>query len=557
MLKLFNNLYYYKLLDSTSCSEWISPQESELIRRELNVAVDRYDMLQESYEEELESCNQESEDSILNEIESSTKYFRRQVKLVDTIFCLQIYSKKINPKINKKDQLTLFNKLIKSINSPGNKLTKTENKLLKQVKQWQTKTNELSYSSNTTEHKYTDLFDNVTEDAYRYVNDANKLHKHAPETINNTYFIPEKFCFHGLYFYPQKPVAVLKGCSIDSKKCQMREASSRLEQLMYYISRHLGLEHLFTKSGTIYLSTRTKTYSGSIQPFIDGINFLNALEKKCYNPLSTYSFTDAITASVIMGMYDLHCGNVILKVDEDNTKYITFFDNARSLPHSNGVFINSEGKLSPSYKNFLFIIKDSFTIIHESQRDRISFHIQNARSAYDYIEAELEEEKQEFDYPDNWINTSQIIEAMKIRVDALEKYYKKACSFIDLLFLVDPHFKYFISLIFANHYFNQDIKSVPSNAEEMSSLFCSMLNILWNIDLFHQVCVNFTISPVQVKNICNTTDTWQEWIARLAKYFDTKPILHTNVIAKEIKSMENLLYSIANKDFKDPERKTK
>lgn len=247
------------------------------------------------------------------------------------------------------------------------------------------------------------------------------------------------------------------------------QAAGVMEKLMWDIAVRMGVEkdytptieaklrtkkelkggkeeaRIWTKEGDLkVVKGAQKARQGGIQLAQPGTIFWKHLEKvenEDANPLSRNEITRALMTALKMGMFDAHGGNMIIN-DKGEIKY---FDNTRSLPHSNEV-IEWQGGLTSAFRSSLLELDDSYEELTTKEREALKQDIEEFQAQLPALEQFLRSSQTEGQLkklPPGWFNVDDALSALKERVDRLAAAVSSANNLSDLVFAVNPSFKFF------------------------------------------------------------------------------------------------------------------
>lgn len=238
-------------------------------------------------------------------------------------------------------------------------------------------------------------------------------------------------------------------------------AGAIMEKLLWDIALLLGVEDNFTATKISSIQTaKGRSIKGGIQAEqANGktlANYVEFLENKreeegaIGKKKEMIAKQEVILATVIQyafGMFDAHLNNILL--DEKSGK-LKFFDNTRSMPHTNGV-IQNDSYLLPAFRSGLFALDASYEPLTKVEREQMQEAIEKIRSRIKDVENFLSnplEQKQLQRLPPGWWNSEQSLAAFKERVNSLSWAIKNdtALNLRDIIFLADPDVKFFAAL---------------------------------------------------------------------------------------------------------------
>ena len=159
----------------------------------------------------------------------------------------------------------------------------------------------------------------------------------------------------------------------------------------------------------------------------------------------------ATLVTLIFGMFDAHARNIMVNKKGN----FRFFDNAQSLPHSNGVILWGDN-LRSSYRSGLLALPQSYQNLNESERTLIKTELVNAKFHMEKLKVYLSHPTTKSRLrllPPCCFDSELVIDAMAQRIDNMEKSLSEealktsgALCLRDLVFAAHPQFKFIAAL---------------------------------------------------------------------------------------------------------------
>lgn len=370
------------------------------------------------------------------------------------------------------------------------------------------------------------------------------------------------------------------------------KAAGVMEKLMWDIALILGTEKQFAatketeiRSGTDLVSgtnkakywemeSETNTMAlkestqatpgkkGGIQPALKGITLAEygSDVSKSPSPVTKEQFNSAMLTTLVEGFFDTHLKNII--VDENGD--LRFFDNTRSLPHSNGI-IDWGGMLLPSFRSGILAFDAAYENLTTEERDNLKIKLESYQSKINALEAYLTSPSIKIalkKLPPGWFNVDEVLSSMKERIANLRAGLDdpKVANLRDLVFATYPDVKYFAALqvlVFGaeNRYFLSDIDLSDWIQKQVLPAVG-----YYPVDSLIGKVAGLKIDPAIVKALCNNPNlSFEEIIRQLNDLY--KKQLGTVETSDEAQTREENrarltqeFYSKAKIDYKDINR---
>ncbi len=217
-----------------------------------------------------------------------------------------------------------------------------------------------------------------------------------------------------------------------------------MEKIMYDLAGIAGMGDMFAPT--------LADEEGSIQAPISGMTLLEFFAKFDKDALpegqkkpQMPTLIDATLATTVFGMFDAHANNIFVTQDGN----LKFFDNTRSMPHSNNFVIN-RGAVFPSYRSGTFLHPFSFVKLRDNDVEKIKKKISEIKANVAEIEKYLNESSVQNQLPIGWFDTKLSLAAMKERIENMEKALESQdVHLYDLIFAANSDYKFQLLLHFA------------------------------------------------------------------------------------------------------------
>lgn len=383
------------------------------------------------------------------------------------------------------------------------------------------------------------------------------------KTLNLVFPLYKVSEYHGIPFTRfSKPLGFLKGCSKKDRDKHIRLGTSHLEALIYQISIILGWESYFAPTTFVKITCKNESFLGSVQkriPYgtLDDIIGVPYLSER----INELEFAKAFAISIFLGFNDAHGDNIFLS--RTHTGFI-FFDNARSLPHSNGIILKKD-EIYLSFRCHLLLIPLALIKLSSETIDVLDKMCNQILKNLENIKNEIKSAKKNFTFPPDWLNEDQIIIAMKERADSFKKALEKSETAYDLIFNTDPTFLFMSSLSILLHIaskgeplpiretFKEEQDYFKAILPHLDALFGPPLDIYQTVENARSLQIDFS----RVKKITENFHNFKSLIDNLNAYgleILEKPLEEEEpsqlFLAYEL--YKNDLLAMAEKDEKDP-----
>lgn len=566
--------YYTDFLESKKLQDFLFDFELSVLKEKVNEVFDRYYETNDSCYAELDEAHDALDDkwieTLENKLENNESMLDNKLKLIDEIFCLHIFKRHVETDIPNKTIIELSGLILSEVDNLD-EAQKEENYvgLRKRLLAWRKKTSGLSYvtSPSIDDDSMTKL-DRCIAKAKQLAENTLELYKYPEQTVNEVYFLYKERSFHGIRFPSTTPVAVLKGCKKTDALYELRQSTPMMEVIAYESAKILGLEDLFTPTTLTSIQSMEVDYDGCIQPFIKGDRLDDVMANESIIPY--LSMIDGLIAGLIMGMSDAHRENIFIDVNGE----VKFFDNSRTLPHSNKVIKRSGDFLLPTFRNSLIVDEGVFECFDLEARVLINKRIAAAKKSVPALRNYLKKMYKSSNLPEHWLNPKLVIDALSERLAAMEEGMKTSTNLADLIFSVNPYYKFYVSLYIAYQYYKYEAdlfiykptrESYPCS-ELMKQLFSTVCDKRHHsFGTMIEKCHRFQINPKEIWKICKEGAWWGDWLLDLLDYVDTvlglpddaykEGSVEESQLNSDVKAMLQFLELSSEKDFKDPESK--
>jgi hypothetical protein len=572
MTILDSNNYYTDFIDSKELHRFFFDFEIDELKVKVHSVFSDYHKYNDLYESALAIAVDEKEIKELNkQLDDNEGILDQKLELIDEIFCLHIYRSHVVRTLSKETVEALHNLILNELGDPFT-AEKSENYegLRAKLFGWRVATSSQSYSSYPPRDDSDGTkLDRAIAKAKHLADYTLELQLSSEMTVNQVFFLFKERSFHGIHFTSKEPVAVLKGSKKTDESYLLRQFTSNMEEVAYGAAKILGLEELFVPTQMTSIQADGPEYAGCIQPFIKGDLLVDVHEEDDF--IQYLSFIDGFVTSMVMGMSDAHSGNIM--IDQDDV--VRYFDNSRTLPHSNAVIKRPDDTLFPSYRCHLLIEESAFYSFSKEAKTLIMLKVDNAIEKLSLLEKYLQEASKKYAFPEYWLDPKLIMSAFTERLSGMKIAMEMCTNPVDLVFKVNPFFKFYVSLRLAYQYFKDEVplfiytpdKEDPPSEKLMSNLFYELFSKKYcDFEYLIQKCVCMKIDPLKIWWICQKESSWDKWLLDILDYVDTvlyprdadEPVdenKNAQVLRKGKEAIFVLLQSQAKRDHKDPHLK--
>lgn len=354
------------------------------------------------------------------------------------------------------------------------------------------------------------------------------------------------------------------------------ENAELMEELMWDSAVVMGLEDQFVATSSTTLRTKehfeaanesVKTWNdnrselvekpvsgarkGGIQSAQEGVTLEMYKQNTDPNktPIQRNQLVRGVLASSLMGFFDAHSGNIII----DSEGNIKFFDNASSMPHSNGCFLWGGNTLKSSFRCGLLTLMDTQMTLSPQDRQLIQAEVEKYKIKYQELKKFYENPSTKAKInklPGGWFNTEQVLEAMQERIQRLEvaAANPKITKLCDLALASQPNLK-----------FHQAMSIIFAFADKLPRIFThDYLKYMGELG-YHSIdaciykCSEIGIDPIVVKQWCEDPDlNFNLLIKKIVTY---KERIDKEEARRHADELIQQLKSTALPDFKDTQVK--
>jgi hypothetical protein len=211
-------------------------------------------------------------------------------------------------------------------------------------------------------------------------------------------------------------------------------------------------------------SDAAKVKQGGIQPAQQGtvLGKWRDSDPAHRPPIAQEEISRTIVTSLVFGMFDAHANNIFV-TDEGTLK---FFDNTRSMPHSNG-WIDRGNHLVSSYRCALLDMNGSRHVLTPEEKEQVKNQIEDVAAKMEDFEKYMDfvEESAE-SLPFGWLDTKAALSAMQSRVDRMRTAIDdpKVNTLLDLSMRTIDGYKMSVVLQYI-----KDLAEADDNGEKLPS----------------------------------------------------------------------------------------
>ena len=230
-------------------------------------------------------------------------------------------------------------------------------------------------------------------------------------------------------------------------------------------------------------------------------------------PIFEKYFIKATIVSIMFGFWDGHSKNIILNRDG-----FRFFDNARSLPHSNNLIAWGDKLRLPYFTDFL---KEDFmfNILTKNNMDTCVKMATKFLTGFKYFKYYLNStmgKKLIKKVSGEWFSKKLIIETYKERIDGLVKWATKQKSNKTLFDLVCHIFPFYLFSVML-----KVIQTINDDTKTPYELWKSAIETIGrHDDMLYLIdcCVENNVDPYQILEVCNEENfSYEEIINNIIK----------------------------------------
>lgn len=543
MTILSSTNYYIDLAKSNKLTDLFFDFEISELRKLVKDIFDTYYQVDAEYNEliALEVDDREIKKLKIGKDNNESR-LDHQIELIDELFCLYLYNVHIEQAIPKKTLETLHETILGELKDIEHAEAKENfSGLRKRLLNWRNRTAPMSYTS------YNPGESSKQSKLERAISKARVFDEKPDEVSKGVHYLYKERCFHGIKFRSSDPIAVLKGSTRESEGFEIQQHKSWLDVLAYESAKTLGFGELFTLTTQTTIQSQEEIYEGSIQPLVEG-----DLLTELYNDgdkVPDLHLVEALVAGLVMGTFRASMNDIL--VDSDDM--IQYLEVGQCLPHTNKVIMRADEKLFPTFRNDLTVDELMFEDISVDAIETIKSRIAIAKANLPALERGLLDSLSKRSFPKDWFELPLVIKALKERIAAIEEAIKTSKCPLDLIFAVNPFYKYYMSLLIAYEYTDQrsTLYLYPANqgnyppAEFMSDLFYDLSNMSeFSFNKMIDECYKRSISPKELWSISEKKSWWGDWIFDILEHVDSV----THRCYKELKTDVSKLQKLLKED---------
>lgn len=347
-----------------------------------------------------------------------------------------------------------------------------------------------------------------------------------------------------------------------------------MEKLMWDSAVIMGFEKQFVATSSTTLRTKDhfgnvgtsekiwdashkelvdKTVSGSrkggFQPAQTGNTLLEYEEDNDPNKrqIPHLELVHGVLASCVMGFFDGHRKNILV----DASGNLKFFDNASSMPHSNGCILWGGKRLRSSFRSGLLNVPEShFLPLTNQDRQLLTDEIGKCKRKYQDLKKFYENPETQTQInklPDKWFQTERVLKAMEDRIYRLESALAnpKINTLCDFALASQPDLRFHLAMTYI-FYFGTTLPLQYTNSNYIQYMDMVGLN---DVDTCIYKCSKLGFDPVVVKEWCDNPNLSFNEVMRLVNTYPNRinkveAKKHATAIVKDLRSS-------ALPDFKD------
>lgn len=270
---------------------------------------------------------------------------------------------------------------------------------------------------------------------------------------------------------------------------------------------------------------------GGMQAKIEGVTLETYVDhpKRRGHDISRSNFIDGTIEILVYGMSDAHLKNMIVTPDGE----IIFFDNTRSLHHSNGGILrliheppDTKHVLSPSLRSGLLYLNESFAPLTDDERTKIRKKLNDYQSKVTDLKKYYDDQKkmmtkdQALRRNPNEFNPDLVIPALEERLSLMLEAIDdpNVINLRDLSLASQPNMRFYAALAIIKHIDRSMIKN-PADLMSLRKLqtFQAEPLALIGYDSINDLiehCVRNKINPRKILDLCNDSNRSFDEITR-------------------------------------------
>lgn len=245
----------------------------------------------------------------------------------------------------------------------------------------------------------------------------------------------------------EAPIAYFKqGSKNEDPNREDPKSNAYIEQMIWDLAGLIGLEDWFVpcKKTALPLPSGNQI-EGLIQLAQPGELLMNIIDNKEFDKISDSELANGNLISSFFSMFDAHSKNLLFFDGK-----IKFFDNLRSLPHSNGLILTGSSLRSVvAFRTALLAFPNAYVPLKVEERAQISQLSAQFREKFPAIQQFLDKSERGLNLlPPGWFYKEEVLEALEERLIRLESFISnnETYSLRDLIFTIQPEFKFFLAM---------------------------------------------------------------------------------------------------------------
>jgi len=257
---------------------------------------------------------------------------------------------------------------------------------------------------------------------------------------------------------------------------------------------------------------------------------------------------------LILGMYDAHTNNII--VDEQGN--LKFFDNTRSMPHSNGCILRGN-QLQASFRSGLLQLQESYTPLTESEILQLKNTLATCKSRLDLVKVAMQSTAK---LPPGWLNAENAMAALKERINCLEIALDnpKITSLSELSLASQPHLRMIAAMTII--FLAKETPSLIPSFEDVKGNFLPRVGY-YSVAECIEECAMQGLNPIEIQTWCEDANiTFSEIMQKICLSKERLSLMSKEAKDQTLQqAQENAalllaeLNLYAKADFKDINRK--
>lgn len=240
------------------------------------------------------------------------------------------------------------------------------------------------------------------------------------------------------------------------------EATGKMEKLIWDISQILGLEEFFVATGV----TNILKARGGIQPAQEGTILLTSSKK-----LQRQEVLNGILVSIVFGMFDAHSSNIFITKENK----IKFFDNSRSMTHSND-YINRSFGIAPAYRCALLDLPQAKEDLQPQEIAALKEKLKDIEGKLPQLKRFLAANKTALQkLPPGWLDADRAFTAMEERLKGIRKEVETR-PVMKAEDLANPEYRFAFASSYLNARLNKESLRIKSPHNLVGGLY---LDSIW------------------------------------------------------------------------------